>query len=88
MGKHSRCVINVYENDMRYLELHKNHCNMDGDIVMHKLTKDKVVRAAWIHAILKGTKDLKFEKDIPKNCYLCSKHFRDGKPRKGNSVLT
>ena len=51
---------------------------------MHKLPKDK---AAWIHAILKGRKDLKSEKDIHKNCYICSIHFRDGKPAKNNPYL-
>ena len=50
---------------------------------MHKLPKDK---AAWIHAILKGRKDLKSEKDIHKNCYICSIHFRDSKPAKNNPV--
>ena len=29
MGKHSKCVIGVCNNDMRNPELHKNHSNMD-----------------------------------------------------------
>ena len=29
MGKHSRCAIGVYENDMWYPELHKKHNNVD-----------------------------------------------------------
>ena len=83
MEKPSRCVTGVCDNDMRQPELHKNHSNVDGDIAMHKLPKDK---AAWIHAILKGRKDLKSEKDIHKNCYICSIHFRDSKPAKNNPV--
>ena len=31
---------------MQYPELHKKHSNMDGDIIMHKLPKDKAVNAA------------------------------------------
>ena len=46
MRKHSRCVIGICDNDMRYQELHKKHSNVDGDIIMHKLPKDGAVRAA------------------------------------------
>ena len=56
MGKYSRCVTGICDNDMRYLELHKKHSNVDGDIIMHKLPKDGAVRAAWINAILKERK--------------------------------
>ena len=32
MGKHSRCVIDICDNDMRYSpELHKKHSNMDNN---------------------------------------------------------
>ena len=58
MGKHSRCVIVICDNDMRYPELHKKHCNVDGDITMHKLKRDGSVRAAWIYAIIKGKKQV------------------------------
>ena len=57
MRKHSRCVIDICDNDMQYPELHKKHSNMDGDI-MHKLLKDGVVKAAYIKTILKGRKQL------------------------------
>ena len=30
MWKHSRCVIGVCGNDMRYPELHNKHINVDG----------------------------------------------------------
>ena len=53
MWKHTRCVIGVCDNAMQYPELHKKDSSVDGDIVMHKLLKDEVVRAAWIHVILK-----------------------------------
>ena len=56
MGKHSRCVIDICDNDMQYPELHKKHSNVDGDIIMHKLPKDRPVRAVWINAILKDRK--------------------------------
>ena len=45
MRKHSRCAIGICDNDMRYPELHKKQSNVDGDIIMHKLPKDGVVRA-------------------------------------------
>ena len=56
MRKHFRCVIGICDNDMRYPKLHKKHSNVDGDIIMHKLSKDGAVRAAWINAILKDRK--------------------------------
>ena len=39
-------VLLMCDNDMRYPVLHKNHSNVDGDIIMHKLPKDGAVRAA------------------------------------------
>ena len=42
MGKHSRCVIDIYNNDIQYPEMH----NVDGDIIMDKLPKDGAVKAA------------------------------------------
>ena len=56
MGKHSRCVIGICNNDMRYPELHKKHSNVDGDIIMHLLPKDGAVSVALINAILKSVK--------------------------------
>ena len=47
MGKHSRCVTDICDNDMDYPEMQKmqkKHCNVDGDI-MHKLPKDGAVKA-------------------------------------------
>ena len=58
MGKHSRCVIDIYDNDMQYSELHKKHSNVNGDIIMHKFPKHGTVKAAWINTILKGRKQL------------------------------
>ena len=46
MGKHSRCVIDICDNDMQCLELHKKRSNVDGDIITHKLLKDGAVKAA------------------------------------------
>ena len=48
MGKHSRCVIDISDNDMQYTEPHRKHSNVDGGIIMHKLPKDGSVKAAWI----------------------------------------
>ena len=31
MGKHSRCVFGVCDNNMRYPQLHKKHSNMDEE---------------------------------------------------------
>ena len=84
MGKHTRCIIGVCNNDNRYPERMVKHSNVTGSIVMHCLPKDKTIRATWVHHILKGRKDIKSEKDLAKNCYVCSNHFRDGKPTKEN----
>ena len=59
MEKHSRCVIGICDNDMKYSELqYKKHSNVDGDIIMHKLPKDGAVKAAWTSAIIKGRKQI------------------------------
>ena len=46
MGKHSRCVIGTYDNDMQYLELHKKHSDVNEDIIMHKLPRNGAVKVA------------------------------------------
>ena len=58
MGKLSRCVTDICENDTQYPELHKKRNNVDGDIIMHKLPKDGAVKAALINTILQSTKQL------------------------------
>ena len=58
MGKYSRYVIDICDNDMQYPELHKKHSNVDGDIIMHKLPKNGAVKAAWINTIFEGRKQL------------------------------
>ena len=52
MGKHSRCVTGIRDNDMCYPGMYKKHSNVNGHIIKHKLTKDGAVRVAWINAIL------------------------------------
>ena len=46
MGKHSRCVADISDNDMQHPEWHKKRSNMDGDIIMHKLPKDGALKSA------------------------------------------
>ena len=58
MGKHSRCVIGICDNHMRYPGIYRKHNNADGHIIMHKLTKDGAVRVTWINTILKGRKQV------------------------------
>ena len=58
MWKDSRCVIGICDNDMPFPELHKMHSNVDGDIIMDRLPKDRAVRAAWINSILKSRKQV------------------------------
>ena len=60
MGKHSRCVVGICENDMRYPGMHKKQSNVHGYIIMHKLPKDRAARVAWISAMLKGKKQVLF----------------------------
>ena len=69
MGKHSRCVLGINDNDRWYPEQHKSHSNVDGDIIMHKLPKEGAVRAAWINTILKGRKQIIQER---KSLYFCN----------------
>ena len=45
MGKHSRCVIYICDNDMQYPELHEKHSN-------------RAIKAAWINTILNDRKQL------------------------------
>ena len=58
MGKYSRYVIDICDNDMQYPKLYKKHSHVDGNIIMLKLSKDGAVKAAWINTILKGRKQL------------------------------
>ena len=51
MGKRSRCVISICDNDMRCPELPENHSNEDRDIITHKLPKDEAIRAPSINTI-------------------------------------
>ena len=46
MGKHSRCVVDIFGNNIQYPELHKKYSDVGGDIIMHKLPKDQAVTAA------------------------------------------
>ena len=46
MKKHFRCIIDICDNNMQYPKLHKNYNNVNGDIIMHNLPKDGVVKAA------------------------------------------
>ena len=54
--KDFRCVIGICDIDMRYPELYKKHSNVDGDIIMHILRKDKAARVAWVNAMLNNVK--------------------------------
>ena len=62
MGKHSRYVIDICNNDMQYPELHKKHSNVDGDISIYKLPKDGAAKAAWINTTLKRWKKVNSRK--------------------------
>ena len=48
MGKHSTCVIGLWDDDMQCSELPKKHSNVDSEIIMQKLPEDGAVRAPWI----------------------------------------
>ena len=58
MGKHSRCVIDIGENNMQYPELQKIYSNVDADTIIQELPKDGAVKVAWIDTISKGKKGL------------------------------
>ena len=50
-------------NDKRYPQHYKKHSiYVKGDIIMHVLLKDGIVRKIWVQQILKGRKDLKSRK--------------------------
>ena len=46
MEKHSRCVIDICDSDMQYPQLHRKRSNVDGDIIMHKLSTSGAVNTA------------------------------------------
>ena len=46
MGKHSRCVTDISDNDMQHPEWCKKRSNTDGNLMMHKLPKDRAVKSA------------------------------------------
>ena len=51
---------------------------------MHALPKDEIVRKTFVQQILKEIKDLKSERDIPNNFFVCSNHLLDRQPTKYN----
>ena len=59
MKKHSRCAIDICDNNMIYPKLHKKNNNVDGDIIMQNLPKDGVVKAAWIKTLKRYKKLIK-----------------------------
>ena len=46
MGKHSRCVIDIGDNNMQYPELQKIYSNVDADTIIQELPKDGAVKVA------------------------------------------
>ena len=60
MGKHSRCVIDICDNDMQNPELHKKHSNVGGDIIMHKLSTSGAVNTAVWNFTLVNFTEVKF----------------------------
>ena len=58
MGKHSRCIISICDNDMQCSVLHKKYSIVDECIIMHKLPKDGAIREAWTCTIFKGRKQV------------------------------
>ena len=84
MGKDDRCVMGSCNNDKRYPERFIKHSNVSGALIMQKLPVDNDLRSVWIHNIRKG----RMEFTVPKNCFVCSNHFVDGKPTKENPSPT
>ena len=58
MGKHSRCITDICDNDIQYPVLDNRYNNMDGVIIMHKLPKDAAGKYVWVNTILKGRNQL------------------------------
>ena len=83
MGR-DRCVIGVCDNDKRYPGRFIKHSNVTEKLTFHKLPADPRKREAWIHAVRKGRKDFV----VPKNFFVCSNHFVDGKATKNNPFPT
>ena len=61
MGEHSSCVIDICHKNMQYPELYKKHSNVDGDIILQKLSKDRAVKTAWVNTRFKRRKNLSQE---------------------------
>ena len=84
MEKSSRCVIGVCNNDKGYPQHYVKHSYVKGDKIMQTLPKDETVRKTCVQQILKVRTDLKSEKDISNNCFVCLNHLLDGRPTKSN----
>ena len=84
MPSHARYVVGVCDNDKTYPERTVKHCNVKGEVIMHKLPTDGDNKKVWIQQVSKGRKDF----IVPKDFYVCSNHFLDGKPAKENPFPT
>ena len=80
---HARCVVGVCDDDKGYRERIVKHGNIKGEVIMHKLPIDED-KKKWIQQKSKGRKDF----IVPKNFYVCSNNFLDGKPTKENPFPT
>ena len=86
MGK--RCCVFACDNDDRCAEkvVKRGFAN---EMAWHKLPtgiSKKEIRVSWIKNITKGRKD--FNPTDKGKYYVCSNHFEDGYPTKGNPALT
>ena len=76
MGKNSRCVIGICNNDNKHPQHYVKHSDVKGDMIMPALPKVKTkidLSAANLN-----------QKDISSNCFVCSHCFLDRQPTRSN----
>ena len=75
MGKNSRYCVNPCNNDKHYPDKIKKRSHVVA-MKWHRFPKNEERRQEWIAMISKGRENF----HPGKWTYLCSNHFRDGKP--------
>ena len=84
MGFGDKCCVGGCDNDRRYPEKWLIHLHV-GRLSLHKPNNQMI--EAWSRQVQKGRKDFAIGKSR-ESVVVCSNHFQDGKPTKGNPLPT
>ena len=83
MGFGDQCCVGGCDNDRRYPDKWLIHSHV-GRLSFHKPNNQMV--EAWSRQVQKGRKDFAIGKSRESVVVVCSNHFQDGKPTKGNPL--